>query len=287
MDPLLQGEQAVLGAVLLDPRQLGNLDWLEPRDFYRPAHQALFAALRKLRTDGHPGLTAEGPVPLAWLNDTLAEAGKHVRGLTASYPHTLIAACPRPANAPVYGRMVLEGSIHRTVTEHAIRLLSVAQADAAEHEVDGTLTQADVLAGVLDELATLGNPTPGHRPEDTLSPCRCRTSRSGPGGRRAVHAVPARPPKRCDRRGLRLAAPPGLRRSRPRSPRCGRSSDAVCSPKARSLRSSWGRCCATGQRVRPSGWVISSCVPPSPAPPPAPRCRSPPMPTTGASLPGS
>ncbi|MFD7737669.1 DnaB-like helicase N-terminal domain-containing protein [Streptomyces sp. MJM8645] len=154
MDPLLQGEQAVLGAVLLDPRQLGNLDWLEPRDFYRPAHQALFAALRKLRTDGHPALTTEGPVPLAWLNDTLAEAGKHVRGLTASYPHTLVAACPRPANAPVYGRMVLEGSIHRTVTEHAIRLLSVAQADAAEREVDGTLTQADVLAGVLDELAT-------------------------------------------------------------------------------------------------------------------------------------
>ncbi|MGW3041207.1 DnaB-like helicase N-terminal domain-containing protein [Kitasatospora sp. NPDC001159] len=154
MDPLLRGEQAVLGAVLLDPRQLGNLDWLEARDFYRPAHQALFTALRRLRSDGHPALTAEGGVPLAWLTDTLAQAGKHVRGLTASYPHTLIAACPRPAHAPVYGRMVLEGSIHRTVAEHAARLLAVAQEDAGQAEVQGAVAQADVLVGVLEELAT-------------------------------------------------------------------------------------------------------------------------------------
>ncbi|MFF2142209.1 DnaB-like helicase N-terminal domain-containing protein [Kitasatospora sp. NPDC058190] len=153
MDPLLRGEQAVLGAVLLDPRQLGNLDWLEARDFYRPAHQALFTALRRLRAEGHPALTTKGAVPLAWLTDTLAQAGQHVRGLTASYPHTLIAACPRPAHAPVYGRMVLEGSIHRTVAEHAARLLSVAQEDAGQAEVQGAVAQADVFVGVLEELA--------------------------------------------------------------------------------------------------------------------------------------
>ncbi|MFI8456887.1 DnaB-like helicase N-terminal domain-containing protein [Kitasatospora sp. NPDC085464] len=153
MDPLLQGEQAVLGAVLLDPRQLGGLDWLEPRDFYRPGHQALFAALRKLRAEGHPALGAEGAVPLAWLTNSLAEAEQQVRGLTASYLHTLIAACPRPASAQLYGRMVLEGSIHRTVAEHATRLLAVAREDAGQHEVHGTAAQADVLAGVLDDLA--------------------------------------------------------------------------------------------------------------------------------------
>ncbi|MBD0692432.1 DnaB-like helicase N-terminal domain-containing protein [Streptomyces sp. CBMA123] len=154
MDPLLTGEQAVLGAVLLDPRQLGGLDWLEPRDFYRPGHQALFAALRKLRTEDHPALSTQGAVPVAWLTDTLAEAGQQVRGLTASYLHTLVAACPRPAHAPLYGRMVLEGSIHRTVAEHADRLLAVAREDAGQHEVHGTAAQADVLAGVLDDLAT-------------------------------------------------------------------------------------------------------------------------------------
>ncbi|MFB7128240.1 DnaB-like helicase N-terminal domain-containing protein [Kitasatospora sp. NPDC056273] len=153
MDPLLQGEQAVLGAVLLDPRQLGGLDWLEPRDFYRPGHQALFAALRKLRAEDHPALGTEGAVPVAWLTDTLTEAGQQVRGLTASYVHTLVAACPRPAHAPLYGRMVLEGSVHRTVAEHADRLLAVAREDAGQNEVHGTAAQADVLSGVLDDLA--------------------------------------------------------------------------------------------------------------------------------------
>ncbi|MFC4035167.1 DnaB-like helicase N-terminal domain-containing protein [Streptomyces polygonati] len=153
MRPLLQAEQAVLGAVLLDPGQLDKLAWLEPEHFYRPAHQALFAALRDLRQAGQPVLTADGTVPLAWVSDAVAEAGKHTRGLTSVYAHTLVSACPRPEHAPVYGRMVLEGAIHRTVTEHAVRLHQTARADAVRGEVEGTLHDADVLADVLEDLA--------------------------------------------------------------------------------------------------------------------------------------
>lgn len=153
MRPLLQAEQAVLGAVLLDPSQLDHLHWLEPGHFYRPAHSALFAALRHLRSTGQPVLTADGAVPLAWVSDAVAEAGKHTRGLTSVYAHTLVSACPRPAHAPVYGRMVLEGAIHRTVTEHAVRLHQSARADAVRGEVDNTVHHADVLAAVLEDLA--------------------------------------------------------------------------------------------------------------------------------------
>lgn len=152
MNPLLGAEQAVLGSVLLDPGQLSHLDWLAPDHFYRPVHQALFAALRKLRDDGHPAL-AEESVPLSWVTDAVAEASTHVRGLTAVYAHTLISACPRPAHAPVYGRMVLEGAIHRSITEHAIRLHQASRADALQGEVEGALHYADVLTGVLSDLA--------------------------------------------------------------------------------------------------------------------------------------
>ncbi|MFD4944619.1 DnaB-like helicase N-terminal domain-containing protein [Streptomyces sp. NPDC058409] len=152
MNPLLGAEQAVLGSVLLDPGQLSHLDWLAPDHFYRPVHQALFAALRKLRDDGHPAL-AEKSVPLSWVTDAVDEAGLHVRGLTAVYAHTLISACPRSAHAPVYGRMVLEGAIHRSITEHAIRLHQAARADALQGEVEGALHYADVLTGVLSDLA--------------------------------------------------------------------------------------------------------------------------------------
>ncbi|MEE4543634.1 DnaB-like helicase N-terminal domain-containing protein [Streptomyces sp. V4-01] len=153
MRPLLQAEQAVLGAVLLDPGQLDHLDWLEPAHFYRPAHQALFAALRHLRSKGQPVLAADGTVPLAWVSDAVTEAGKHMRGVTPVYAHTLVSACPRPEHAPVYGRMVLEGAIHRTVTEHAVRLHQIARADVVRGEVENTLHHVDVLAAVLDDLA--------------------------------------------------------------------------------------------------------------------------------------
>lgn len=153
MNPLLGAEQAVLGSVLLDPSQLSHLDWLAPDHFYRPVHQALFAALRKLQNDGHPALAAQKSVPLSWVTDAVDEASLHVRGLTAVYAHTLLSACPRPAHAPVYGRMVLEGAIHRSITEHAIRLHQAARADALQGEVEGTLHYADVLTGVLSDLA--------------------------------------------------------------------------------------------------------------------------------------
>ncbi|MCX4751259.1 helicase DnaB [Kitasatospora sp. NBC_01287] len=174
MDPLLRGEQAVLGAVLLDPAQLDTLRWLAPADFYRPAHRALFAAMRKLQSAGLAALGVRGEVPLSWVTDTVAEAGRHVRGLTASYAHTLIAACPRPEHAPVYGRMVLEGSIHRTVTEHAVRLEHAARMEAEQQQVEGVLHHVDVLADVLGDLSRRWGtelrpaPRPGPVPAPTL-----------------------------------------------------------------------------------------------------------------------
>jgi replicative DNA helicase len=162
----MQAEQAVLGAVLLDPDQLDHLDWLEPAHFYRPAHAALFSALR---AQGRPVRTPEGEVPLSWVSDAVAEASRHVHGLTAVYAHTLVAACPRPAHAPVYGRMVLEGAIHRTVTEHAVRLHHVARADQAQGGTDTTLHHADVLAAVLDDLARRWGTEP--RPDTPQTAC--------------------------------------------------------------------------------------------------------------------
>ncbi|MEU8928062.1 DnaB-like helicase N-terminal domain-containing protein [Kitasatospora sp. NPDC048545] len=170
MDALFKGEQALLGAVLLDPAQFDTLAWLTPADFYRPAHRALFTAMRTLSTERRPVREADGTVPLSWVTDTLAEAGREVRGLSASYAHTLIAACPRPQNAPVYGRMVLEGSIHRTVLEHAVRLEHVARIDAEAQEVEGVLHHADVLTGVLGDLARRWGAEPRPIPPPATGP---------------------------------------------------------------------------------------------------------------------
>ncbi|WSA96690.1 helicase DnaB [Streptomyces sp. NBC_01795] len=152
----MQAEQAVLGAVLLEPRQLGRISgWLRPEHFYRPAHSALYAAMLTLREGGHPAtkLPPDAQVPLAWPNDIREEASTRTRGVTTAYVHSLASACPRPAHAPVYGRMVLEGAIHRSVAQHAIRLHQAARADTARgNGAAETLHHAQVLHDVLDDL---------------------------------------------------------------------------------------------------------------------------------------
>lgn len=156
MTPLDHAEQAVLGALFLDPGQLDRLrDWLRPDHFDRPAHTALYAAMIKLHTEGHPA-TAEddtGPVPLSWITDTVQEASHHTRGLTAVYPHLLVSACPRSEHAPMYGRMVLEGAIHRSVTRHADQLHQAALADLRVSTADETVHHAEILSDVLSDLA--------------------------------------------------------------------------------------------------------------------------------------
>lgn len=208
MTPLQKAEQAVLGAVLLDPGQLALLDWLVPEHFDRPAHQALYAALRKLRSGGHNALVTEGAVPLSWVTDAVDEAGRHVRGMTAVYAHTLISACPRPEHAPVYARMVLEGAIHRTIAQHAVRLHQAARADALQGQVDGALHRADVLAGVLHDLArrwgTEPRPVPANEPppKDRGGPVRASVMED----ERFLLTVLADQPKAMERGGGVAAA---------------------------------------------------------------------------------
>ncbi|MGP3948479.1 DnaB-like helicase N-terminal domain-containing protein [Streptomyces sp. 7N604] len=175
MTPLIQAEQAVLGSVFLEPCQLDRLSsWLRPDHFYRPAHAAIYAAMLKLRADGHPAATAQAgePVPLAWMIDTVSEASTRIRGLTASYAHSLVSACPRPAHAPVYGRMVLEGAIHRGVAEHATRLHQAARADGVRGGVEETLHHAQILSDVLADLAHRWGtePRPAQPPVSSVAP---------------------------------------------------------------------------------------------------------------------
>ncbi|WP_432198579.1 DnaB-like helicase N-terminal domain-containing protein [Streptomyces sp. bgisy027] len=177
MTPLVQAEQAVLGAVFLDPAQLDHLSpWLRPEHFSRPIHAALYASMLKLHADGHSATTGTSgdPIPLSWVTDTVQEASTRTRGLTASYAHSLISACPRPDHAPVYGRMVLEGAIHRSVTQHAIRLHQAARADAVRGGVEETVRHAQVLSNVLADLAHRWGtePRPVPSPEPVTSSAR-------------------------------------------------------------------------------------------------------------------
>ncbi|MGW0546615.1 DnaB-like helicase N-terminal domain-containing protein [Streptomyces altiplanensis] len=201
MTPLVHAEQAVLGAIFLEPGQLDRLSpWLRPEHFSRPVHTAIYAAMLQLKTDGHPAAatTAGFPVPLAWVTDTLREASTRTRGLTASYLHSLASACPRPDHAPVYGRMVLEGAIHRSVAQRAARLHQAALADGRAGTVEETLHHAQVLTDVLADLArgwgTEARPVQPPTPYAPLAERRSRwASRSSPTRSSSSAASPPAP----------------------------------------------------------------------------------------------
>ncbi|WP_304459930.1 DnaB-like helicase N-terminal domain-containing protein, partial [Alicyclobacillus sendaiensis] len=51
----LEAEQAVLGAMLISPDAVVEaLELLEPDDFYRSAHQAIYRAIREVYEAGDP-----------------------------------------------------------------------------------------------------------------------------------------------------------------------------------------------------------------------------------------
>ncbi|MFC9331701.1 DnaB-like helicase N-terminal domain-containing protein [Kitasatospora sp. NPDC057015] len=163
VNPQMEAEQAVLGAILLAPRQLRSLSaWLRPAHFYRPAHAALFEALLAQQEAGHPGLVSDSDVDqLAWVTQAMAAASAANPGFTAAYGHALIAACPVPGHAVSYGRMVLETAVRREVHEHAHRLLNAARTG----HIEAALQLTGALRTAIDRLAdSWGSPDERPRP---------------------------------------------------------------------------------------------------------------------------
>jgi replicative DNA helicase len=69
------------------------------------------------------------------------------------YLHTLMAAAPRPEHAAHYGRLVLEADIHRTIGQHAVRLVQAARSGQQREDLDVTFQVAATYRTVFEDLA--------------------------------------------------------------------------------------------------------------------------------------
>ncbi|MFJ5840255.1 DnaB-like helicase N-terminal domain-containing protein [Streptomyces shenzhenensis] len=147
--PVHYAEQALLGGLILEPHRLHDIPDTRPAHFGSVTHAAVFDAIR----------TIPAPTPhqhsedVAWQTRVLDHARRQARGLTASYLHTLIQACPWTKNVAAYARIVEAGHTSRTVRVGAQRLAQTATDSSSLDPVSAVLGQADVLAGLLDELA--------------------------------------------------------------------------------------------------------------------------------------
>ncbi|MER7986552.1 DnaB-like helicase N-terminal domain-containing protein [Streptomyces noursei] len=164
--PVFFAEQALLGALLLDPRRLDEVPGIAPEAFSTAVHSAVFAAIRSLPAPD-PAQHAQNT---AWLDEVLTSARKQAHGLNASYLHTLIQVCPRPRHAPAYTRMIEAEHARRTLRAGAQRLAQAAGDLTHPQPVPTALAAADALTDVVDHLAATFPSGPASLPRTPAAP---------------------------------------------------------------------------------------------------------------------
>ncbi|KOT89751.1 replicative DNA helicase [Streptomyces rimosus subsp. rimosus] len=158
--PVHYAEQALLGALLLEPARLDGLGPLAPEHFDAPAHSALYTAMH---TAPVPDAEQHRRAPV-WLDRVLQAARPQAPGLTASYLHTLVHRCPWPGHAAAYAHMIQADHTRRTVREHADRLAQAATEASLPDPTATVLAQCDTLSSFLNTLSSRFAPHPGSLP---------------------------------------------------------------------------------------------------------------------------
>jgi replicative DNA helicase len=162
-------EQSVIGAMLLSKDAIADvIENLREVDFYRPAHQTIFAAVLDLYARGEP---ADAVTVAA----ELARTGEITRIGGAPYLHTLVASVPTAANADFYARIVRERAVLRRMVEAGTRITQLGYAgegdidllvDRAQAEVyditdrrtgEDYLPIREIMPGTLEEIEAIAS----------------------------------------------------------------------------------------------------------------------------------
>ncbi|MFG2395119.1 replicative DNA helicase [Streptomyces lavendulae] len=141
----LEAETAALGGQLLSKDAIGEvLDTpLRQRDYYRPAHEIIQAAILYLYAKGEP----VDPITVGAELTRRGDIGK-VGGST--YLHTLVQSVPTAANAAYYAEIVHQQAVLRRLVRAGTKIAQLGYSGLGElDEVRST-----VEAEVLDALAT-------------------------------------------------------------------------------------------------------------------------------------
>ncbi|MEU5951470.1 DnaB-like helicase N-terminal domain-containing protein [Streptomyces sp. NPDC047525] len=164
--PVFHVEQALLGALLLEPHRLGDVTGIAADSFSTATHAALYDAISTLP----PPDPAEHAQNTKWLDQVLTKGSEQTRGLTASYLHTLIQVCPWPRHAPAYARMVEAEHARRRLETAAQHLVQTIHDASLPHPVQMVLAEADALGAVVDDIASRFPPRAGVLPRTTAPP---------------------------------------------------------------------------------------------------------------------
>jgi replicative DNA helicase len=136
----LEAEQSVLGGMLLSKDAIGEVsDILKGRDFYKPAHEMIYAAILDVYAAGEPA----DPITIA---AELTKRGEINKVGGASYLHTLVQTVPTAANAEFYAEIVHERAVLRRLTEAGTRIAQLGYAGKGELDEIVNSAQAEMFA---------------------------------------------------------------------------------------------------------------------------------------------
>jgi replicative DNA helicase len=173
----LEGEQAVLGSMLIDAGCIKDvMDKLQPGDFYLRQNREIFETIYSMFTYAKPvdGITVA---------EEMQKNGLYDENTTRSYLAQLMEITPTSANVMEYVQIVRNKALLRSVAQAAAEITALVQEgtgeaaetlEAAEQKIyairrgrsaQDMVPVSQVLPGVLDELSALseggGNTLPG------------------------------------------------------------------------------------------------------------------------------
>ncbi|MDM5201566.1 replicative DNA helicase [Fictibacillus enclensis] len=131
----IEAEQAVLGAIFLEPEALVTAsEILIPEDFYRASHQRIYQVMLDLSEKGEP-------VDLVTATAALADRKLLDEIGGVSYLSDLASSSPTAANIDYYSQIVEEKSLLRRLIRAATEI--AANGYAREEEVEAVLNEAE------------------------------------------------------------------------------------------------------------------------------------------------
>lgn len=131
----IEAEQAVLGAVFLEPDAFSSAsEILMPEDFYRAGHQRIFETMMKLSDKGEP-------IDLVTVTTSLNNEKKLDEVGGVSYLSDLAGSVPTAANILYYSKIVEEKALLRRLIRTATDIVTTTY--EKEDDVDDVLNEAE------------------------------------------------------------------------------------------------------------------------------------------------
>ncbi|WLR50842.1 replicative DNA helicase [Bacillus tianshenii] len=131
----IEAEQAVLGAIFLEPSAMTNAsESLIPEDFYRVAHQKIFEVMLDIAERGEP-------VDLVTVTSELSNRKILEEAGGVSYLSELADSVPTAANIEYYAKIVEEKSTLRRLIRTATNIVSDSY--ARDDDIDALLNDAE------------------------------------------------------------------------------------------------------------------------------------------------